>query len=572
MFPIRHPTQIFFFVKLLFNIMGIRPPDPDILSVHTYWDSSQGMNCPLCDQKLEHAFNDGGRIVVTLKGKLWVVSNYYRCLNSNCDLHKAFPMVHESVVKNKKFGKDIWERIVRYHFKTHLDYHQIQELLWDDNDISVSITAIRSMVEYFERAGTSYLDQKILQDIQTNGQMVVSLDGAQPKKGRPALWIFTDRITQHTIHAELLVSASAPVLVEKLKNLQEKFGVPIKAVISDKQKNIVNAIKEFNPDIPHAFCQYHFLNHIMAPIQAKDSHIATQIRKKIRSLSIITNLSKGFLNPTMDAYRAHYFIFAPLAEELLNAVAVNGHKWDIFPGKEMYENIQYVQRALEPFLEKHLKSGKLRTIKAVYRQLSQILDDYHGLYEEILDFLVDTADLRKIIAKKHVKSKTIKKSIQTWVYRMQGRLKRRRIEYKPQNLKDLACTFNTPVEQIWQQWIRLEYSYHEEIYFTYDFPDIESTNNATERLINQTKRHFKKWLGQHDISAVFERHSEAYAQLIELDYSHEQINEILWKQSVAVGENAATRFEYFQPILKRDWRIRTNKTRNFAQLEENFQI
>lgn len=246
--------------------MGTKSIDPDILSVHTYWDSEEGYICPLCNAKIEYAFNDGGRNVVTLKGTLWVVSNYYRCLNSDCDLHKSFPMVHESVVKNKKFGKDVWERVVRYHFKTHLDYGQIQELLWDDTDVSISKSTIRNICNYFEHVGVSYLDEKITQAISEQGYMIVSLDGAQPKKGFPALWIFTERITHHTIKAELLNSAPAPVLVDLLKDLEKKFKVPIKAVISDKQKNIVNAVREFNPEIPHIFCQYHFLNHIMEPI------------------------------------------------------------------------------------------------------------------------------------------------------------------------------------------------------------------------------------------------------------------------------------------------------------------
>ncbi len=156
--------------------MGMKPPDPDILSMYTYWDSPEGLKCPLCETRLEHAFNDGGRILVTLKGKLWVIQNYYRCLNSECSLHKAFPMVHESAVKNKKFGKDVWERVILRHFKYHLDYSQIQGLFWDENDVSISKSTIRNICNHFEHTGRKYVDRKVLSDIQASGQILLSLD------------------------------------------------------------------------------------------------------------------------------------------------------------------------------------------------------------------------------------------------------------------------------------------------------------------------------------------------------------------------------------------------------------
>jgi hypothetical protein len=551
--------------------MPSKPLDADMLSVHTYWDSSEDYKCPLCDQKIEYAFNDGGRTLVTLRGPLWVISNYYRCTNSECDLHKAFPMVHESMIRNKKFGKDVWERVVRYHFKTHLDYSQIKEILWDDTDTSISKSTIRNICLYFEQNGVAYLDQEILKEIQEQGYMILSTDGAQPKKGSPALWLFTDRVSQHTVRAELLDSASAPILIDIFRELEKQFGVPIKAVISDKQKNIVNAVKEFKPEIPHIYCQYHFLNHIMEPIQVKDSHIATQIKKTIRNLSIIVNLPKAYLNHNNPSYNNHYALFAPLAEELLNLIAVRGRKWEILPGIEMYQNIEYLISELRALEIKSLSKVQQRSINAVIDQLSNIITAFKVHYDEIMHLLYDTADLRKVLAKKR-NSKAIKKEVRTWVYRLQSRLKRRELEYYPENLKYQQFKHDTPKEEIWQQWIRLEWSYHAGLYHSYDSHELEKTNNATERLINRTKRHFRKWLAQSDIQTVFENHGQNYAKLIELDYSPEQLNEIMWEQSVAFAPGNISPLESFRATIKRNWRISQIDTGNLAQLRGNLKI
>jgi len=552
--------------------MGVKPPDPDILSVHTYWDSAQGFKCPLCDSKLEYAFNDGGRLLVTLKGKLWVVTNYYRCLNLDCDLHKAFPKVHESAVKNKKFGKDVWERVVRYHFKYHLDYTQIQGLLWDDSDVSISKTTIKNMCSYFEKAGKKYMDRKVLSEIQAQGYMIISLDGAQPRKGDPALWIFTERLTQHTVKTKLLNTASSGILSKMLADIEVEYGVPIKAVISDKQKNIVNGVQKFNPEIPHGFCQYHFLNHIMEPIRAKDSNIATQVRKTIRSLSIVKNLAKSQLNPTDSEFNPLYLTLAPLAEELLNSIAVVGRKWEILPGKEIYENLLFILQNIESYIDDKLPHKILRSLKLVGKQIKTLLDTHGPKYNEIISLLNDSADLRKELSRKSNDAEVVKKAVKKWVYRIQSRLKRRGWDFKPEDLKYVLITHSTNLEIIWQEWVRLEWSYHKGLYYSYDFPEIEKTNNATEQLINRTKRHFKKWLGRQSYHEAFKAHGENYAHLVDLNLSSTLIEEILWKQSVAFGEGNNSRFEYYQPILKRNWRIRAQSTGNWERLMVNLNL
>lgn len=545
--------------------MAAKPPNPDILSVYTYWDSSQGLQCPLCSRKLTYAFNDGGRNLITLKGSLWVVSNYYRCTNEACTLHKSFPMVHQSMIKNKKFGKDVWERVIRYHFKTHLDIHQIQVLLWDDSDVSISRTTIRNIIQFFEQTATAYMDQQVYAEVQRNQGILLSLDGAQPEKGEPALWIFSDRITGHVLAAELLDTASAPVLAQLMSQIEMKYGVSIQAVISDKQKNIVNAVKQFNPNIPHAFCQYHFLNHIMEPIISKDSHIATQMKKSVRAFSIIVQRAKGFLPPYHSQYNPLYYQLAPLAEEFLNAISVTGKKWEIFPGKEIYENLASLHIQLGQMVQSDLDQKVIRSIDALIQQLDRLLAEHASIYHEIIALLDDTKDLRHFLAKQRIHSKTVKKTVDIWIYRLQSRLKRRKLENQPANIPYQILSYTSSLEEIWQQWIRLEWSYHEGLYYSYDIPEIEKTNNAMEQLINRTKRHFKKWLGTDRYQQTFQDHAANYVHLLDLEYSSTQINEILWVQSVAFSSGNNSPWEHFQVQIKRQWRIREVNTGNIEQ-------
>ena len=144
--------------------MTVKPPEIEKDTVYTYWESGEGMTCPLCGNSLTHEFNDGGREVITLKGSLWVVTNYYRCVNLDCELHDAFPVTHNSCIKRKRHSVEVWAKVIQHHFKYHLNYHQVAELIWDDWEISISESTVRNVCQYFEMAGLQYkkLGEKLL--------------------------------------------------------------------------------------------------------------------------------------------------------------------------------------------------------------------------------------------------------------------------------------------------------------------------------------------------------------------------------------------------------------------------
>ncbi|MGQ4874801.1 MAG: hypothetical protein ACP6IY_12095 [Promethearchaeia archaeon] len=70
----------------------------DILSdtIYTYWNYGDVFTCPLCFSKFKHEFNNGGRRVETLKGVIWIITNYYSCTNPYCGMHDVFPAVYSS--------------------------------------------------------------------------------------------------------------------------------------------------------------------------------------------------------------------------------------------------------------------------------------------------------------------------------------------------------------------------------------------------------------------------------------------------------------------------------------------
>jgi len=310
----------------------------------------------------------------------------------------------------------------------------------------------------------------------------------------------------------------------------------------------------------------------MEPISLRDSHLAKELKKVVRSFSLIANQHKGRLDPSKSEYNPLYDYLSPLAETLLCSIAVPSKKWSIFKGKEIYENLKCVWTSLEE-LPLEIRPGKIeRSILAVRNRLRTLLDKHKTLYEQIVHLLEDANDLRKRLDTDRNTPKHVKKEVKTWVYRLQSRLKSQNMEYKPENLSYKQFNYKTEIPTIWQQWVRLESSYHKGLYHSYKNETIEKTNNAKEQLINRIKRHFKKWMGQQDYQDVFERHASTYSRLVDLKLDDDQIHEILWKHSVAYVEGYTNELSAFGPVKKRDWRVREKKGEFLRVLKKNVQV
>ncbi len=544
--------------------MPAKPNDIHAATRYTYWDSTEGFICPLCSSSLRHEFNNGGRRVETIKGSLWVITNYYSCINRECEMHEAFPAIYPSAIQRKRFALDVWAKVIQHYFKHHLNYSLIVELMWDDWEVSISRGTVKHICEYFEMAGKQYMDETVLNDVKASGRIVLSLDGAQPVKNEPSLWLFSDRLTGHILFAVNLDSAPASKLQAIIKKIEEIYGVSIVAIVSDKQKNIVNAVKSFNPDIPHVYCQFHYLNHVAEPIASKDSHLKTKLKKAVRAFSIVVNSKYADSN---DFYK----LFLPISEELKCAISTRGDRFKIFPGLECHANLKHVLDKLAPFTSFPANQKFYRSLNSLIDALTTLLAETQQLRDEIAFLVPEFEQIRQIFGKRANRSGYIKKKVDKWVYKLQNRLKRRGLEHDPSNIRWQAPSHNLSCEEIWQQWIRLTNSYQDGLFLAYDDDELEFTNNAKEQLFHRSKHHFRALLGRENISRIFLEHGGLYSQLIDIEYSQKNVTSILLASETPLVESHRREFTAQYATIRRTWRIREIDTGNFKQFEANLQ-
>ena len=542
--------------------MPAKPSEIKKATIYTYWDSKEGLICPLCSSPLQHEFNNGGRKVITLKGPVWVVTNYYSCSNPACEMHEAFPAAYHSTMLRKRFSLDVWAKVIQHHFKHHLNYSTIAELMWDDWEVSISRGTVRNICEFFELAGKQYMDKKTLQEVRSSGRIILSLDGAQPIKKEPSLWVFSDRLTGNVLLAKNLETAPASVLCKLFKEIENQYGVPIIAVVSDKQQNIVNAVKQFKPNIPHAYCQFHFLNHVVEPIASKDSYLKRSLRYAVRKLSIVQNRTQADSNPL-------YKVFFPISEELKCATHTRGDRFNVFPGVEAFSNLEYVISKLEQIEEEKLPPKISRTLNTLIDSLKTLLHDNQQLREDIISLIPDFKQLREILGERKRTTSQIQKEVNKWTYKLKSRLKRKNFEFNPEKIKWRRPSHTLNCEDIWQQWIRLTSSYSEGLYVAYDIKELEFTNNAKEQLFHRSKHHFKALLGRDNIARTFLDHGALHVQLLDIDFAKQNVSNVLLASETPLIEAQRKDFHAQYATVRRTWKIREIDTGNIPKFKAN---
>src|SRR5260370_2477520 len=121
-------------------------------------------------------------------------------------------------------------------------------------------------------------------------EIILRIDGLQPEKGHETLYVVRELTRKRVWFAEPLLSATEDEvrrLITKAKQWAKSLGTPVGLWMSDKQDAFVKGIAAEFPDVPHRYCDNHFLRDLAKPMLEADSHAKVQMRKKVRGLRAI---------------------------------------------------------------------------------------------------------------------------------------------------------------------------------------------------------------------------------------------------------------------------------------------
>lgn len=268
---------------------------PEVRPMRTAKDSTnlpkryyrpQLRRCPHCQWKLKRWWTLWSKDLITLDDRGHVVSQGYRCSNPACPCPEAVFRSAEAEALSLpacSFGVDVVVEVGYQRFwmrRTVLEIHaSLQER------IPISQRHVLNLLGNFLallRAAQPAKIASLRSHWEELGGLILSLDGMQPEKGNPALYVVRETQLDEPLAAELLTSGDHKTIQTKLLEPIKQLGLPIRGVVSDAQKPIRMAVEHAWPGVPHQNCQYHCLREAGRSTFLADRAMKTDLKQKLR--------------------------------------------------------------------------------------------------------------------------------------------------------------------------------------------------------------------------------------------------------------------------------------------------
>lgn len=268
--------------------------------------------CPACGSRLHLSGHYQWRKTVQhLDGVVYVASRSKECRLEGClRFGKRYPSAgaQAEALPYSTYGLDVVAQIGWWRDREHLGGAEIYDRLCEKIQIGrrhVDLLAqqYRVLLACAERPQP----ERWTQAVETYGGLIVSLDGLEPEGAQEQLWVVREVLTDTVLAAGWLprvTQETLETLLTPVKGWFDRHQWPLLATLSDKQVPLEKAVKSVWPDVPHQWCQAHYLRNVADPLYERDRALKTGLRRDVRrqirdSLrEVIGSVSDGAFSPS----------------------------------------------------------------------------------------------------------------------------------------------------------------------------------------------------------------------------------------------------------------------------------
>jgi len=243
--------------------------------------------CPHCGQRLQtRRHYQWRKTVQQMDGAIYVASEAKECMNPECS-HQGQPYTSAAAqmvtVPECTYGLDIIAQIGWWRDREHLNREQIHSRLWE-RGVQISERQVDHLYARYQvlMASAEGLEREQVEQMAAErGGLIISLDGLEPEGASEQLWVIREVQSERVLVVGWLSRVNHQTLSVLLAPVVA-LELPILATVSDKQGCVRKVLEETWPEVPHQWCQSHFLGNATRPIYKQDGALKTDLRKTIR--------------------------------------------------------------------------------------------------------------------------------------------------------------------------------------------------------------------------------------------------------------------------------------------------
>jgi hypothetical protein len=249
------------------------------------------------------------RTVTTLDGVLRLRLGVRRCHRHPCARHRL-PVRPEAegriALPHHEFGLDVTALVGALRYAQHRSVPEIHQELQRRAVVLAERSVGNLLDRYDELRALAATDlERLRPQLQTQGRLILAIDGMQPDVGHEVLWVIRECLSGVVLLAKSLLSGRQADLAALLREVTEPLAVPVAAVLSDGQQSIRNAVALALPGVPHQLCQFHFLREAGTPIYEMDRHAKKELKKTVRGVRALERQAEGQDGPAVELLRGY---------------------------------------------------------------------------------------------------------------------------------------------------------------------------------------------------------------------------------------------------------------------------
>ncbi len=251
-------------------------------------------HCPYCGSRLKRAPHLAWQKKIQFLDQVEDIGCVlYRCTNPECPHPKARFTSVEAEGLSLPYG--IFGLDVLAHVGWLRDFqHATLDEVWADlrSRFPIGRSTVANLYQDYlaVRAAADRLDDEaLIAATQADGGLRLATDGVAPKPGQAHFWVLRTANGRLILSGQWLTKVDETSLTAWLRPIAERLkrlDIKVLATVSDHQQALVNALEAVWSDVPHQWCQSHFLRDTAEGMDKADSALATELRQQVRAAGL----------------------------------------------------------------------------------------------------------------------------------------------------------------------------------------------------------------------------------------------------------------------------------------------
>ncbi len=539
-------------MAILYNIVNRKTYSEDYDTIRISYPPELDSKCVICGSEVNYRYSDNGKLVHTLEGDVNQVVNLYSCTNENCAMSRiVFNPSPRFDYSDRHFGADVFRFISNEFLLFNAKPSQINKRLKYYHQLNISIDTVRRMYEDVLKLKSLKIDEKTKEIVQEQGFILLGLDGQDPGGNAPSIWCFMDLVSNRILATRKFDSLDYKTLRKTIEEIKRLYGVKIIGWVSDKQNTITKCHDEYYSDVPHQYCQFHFLRNTWRHLTALDSRVYLPLKKVISGLYIHTantNFKVYFENVGKVSVRE---AFKNTDKDLQMMLNVKNKTLKELRGTWLYETVEKyandmdaVKNTLDPsYRFTKIMSKTIESLREPLSEVKQIYEDaklLFGWFQEIRAILGDESLSRDA-------------KVENLGFAYDGILataKERDSTRNWEECKAFLPSKKRSTVEIMGEWCRLWESYLPGLFQYYSFPKAVKTNVDLEKAFSVEKQAIFSRVAKTNVWRMVASRGEDYLRIkhceldelasdIVLQYSEEVVKQLRAELSSDIKEVTA---------------------------------